>query len=62
MKELEQILPVTSATTADAHAYMFAPWIKQLGLTDFEVREGFVSARLPERDELKLVAGSVFRP
>lgn len=59
MKELEQILPVTSATAADAHAFMFAPWIKQLGLTDFEVREGYVRARLPERDELKLVAGSV---
>jgi uncharacterized protein (TIGR00369 family) len=59
MKELEQILPVTSATAVDAHAFMFAPWIKQLGLTDFEVREGYVRARLPESDDLKLVAGSV---
>jgi uncharacterized protein (TIGR00369 family) len=59
MKELEQILPVTNANAKDAHAFMFAPWIKQLGLTDFEVREGYVRARLPERDELKLVAGSV---
>lgn len=59
MKELEQILPVTSATAVDAHAFMFAPWIKQLGLTDFEVREGYVRARLPESDALKLVAGSL---
>lgn len=59
MKELEQILPVTNANVADAHAFMFAPWVKQLGLCDFEVREGYVRARLPERDELKLVAGSI---
>jgi acyl-coenzyme A thioesterase PaaI-like protein len=59
MKELEQVLPVTNATVADAHAFMFAPWVRQLGLCDFEVREGYVRARLPERDDLKLVAGSI---
>ena len=59
MKTLEQILPVTAATAVDAHAFMFAPWVKQLGLCDFEVREGAVRARLPERDELKLVAGTI---
>jgi uncharacterized protein (TIGR00369 family) len=59
MKELEQILPVTEATAVDAHAFMFAPWVKQLGFCDFEVREGYVRARLPESDALKLVAGSL---
>jgi len=59
MKSLEQILPITAASAEDAHAYMFAPWVKQLGLCDFEVREGYVRARLPERDELKLVAGTI---
>lgn len=59
MKTLEQIVPVTAATVEDAHAYMFAPWVKQLGLSDFEVREGYVRARLPERDELKLVTGAI---
>lgn len=59
MKELEQILPVTGANVADAYAFMFAPWVKQLGLCDFEARAGYVRARLPERDELKLVAGSI---
>lgn len=59
MKELEQILPVTNANVADAHAFMFAPWVKQLGLCDFEMREGYVRARLPERDDLKLATGSI---
>lgn len=59
MKSLEQVLPVTNASANDAHAFMFAPWVKMLGLCDFEVREGSVRARLPERDELKLVAGTI---
>lgn len=59
MQTLEKILPITAATAAEAHEFMFAPWVKQLGLCDFEVREGYVRARLPERDDLKLVAGSV---
>jgi uncharacterized protein (TIGR00369 family) len=59
MKTLEQILPVTATTVEDAHAFMFAPWVRQLGLCDFEVREGYVRARLPERDDLKFVAGAI---
>lgn len=59
MKELEAIIPITSGNAGEAHAFMFAPWVKALGLCDFEVSEGRVRARLPERDELKLVAGSV---
>lgn len=59
MKELEQILPVTSTNVSDAYAFMFAPWVQQLGLCDFEARQGYVRARLPESDALKLVAGSL---
>lgn len=59
MKELEAVLPVTNATAAEAHGIMFAPWVKALGLCDFDVSEGRVRARLPERDAFKMVAGSV---
>lgn len=59
VKTLEQVLPVTSASAEAAHALIFAPWVKQLGLCDFQVREGHVQARLPERDELKFVAGAI---
>jgi uncharacterized protein (TIGR00369 family) len=59
MKELEQVLPITNANAEEAHGFMFAPWVQQLGLCDFVVSEGRVRARLPEREELKLVAGAV---
>ena len=38
---------------------MFAPWVKQLGLHDFEVSVGRVSARLPQGDALKFSSGAV---
>lgn len=59
MKQPENLYPVTNDSALDAHAHMFAPWVRQLGLCDFEVRQGYVRARLPERDELKMVFGSV---
>jgi len=34
-------------------------WIKERGLTDFVVREGFCSMRLPLNDKLKFLSGSV---
>lgn len=51
--------PVTSDTVHEAYELIFAPWVKQLGLRDFKVREGWVSALLPESDALKFSAGAV---
>jgi uncharacterized protein (TIGR00369 family) len=59
MSEREPLFPITNATAVTAHRVMFAPWVKQLGLCDFEVREGYVRARLPETDEIKMSLGSV---
>ena len=39
--------------------WVFAPWIKEIGLTDFVVREGFVSLRLPLNDRLKFFSGAI---
>ena len=36
-----------------ALAWVFAPWIKGMGLCDFVVREGFCSMRLPINARLK---------
>ncbi|MEY4269325.1 MAG: hypothetical protein RLZZ58_541 [Pseudomonadota bacterium] len=49
-------------TQDNAHAlfdWVYAPWIKDMGLTDFVVREGFVSMRLPLNDRLKFFSGAV---
>jgi uncharacterized protein (TIGR00369 family) len=59
MTHPENVFPVTNATALNAHAYMFAPWVKQMGLCDFDVREGYARARLPEREELKMAFDSV---
>jgi len=51
-------LHITQDNAQAAHDDLFAPWVKQLGLTDFEVREGFVAATLPAKPETQF-AGAI---
>jgi acyl-coenzyme A thioesterase PaaI-like protein len=51
--------PVTQDNAEAMFEWIFAPWIKEMGLTDFVVREGFCSMRLPLNDRLKFFSGSV---
>ncbi|MFO1239071.1 MAG: PaaI family thioesterase [Sphingomonadaceae bacterium] len=53
------LFPVTQANAVEAFDWIFAPWIKDMGLTDWEVREGVVSARLPLNDHLKFFSGAI---
>ena len=55
----EGLFPVTQDNVHVAFDWVFAAWIKEMGLKDFVVREGFVSARLPLNDRLKFVTGFV---
>src|SRR4051812_36294283 len=52
-------LPVTDATVLELCEYVFAPWVKMLGLREFKVCPGIVSAMLPQNDALKLSSGAV---
>jgi acyl-coenzyme A thioesterase PaaI-like protein len=55
----EAMIPLTQG---DAYAFfdcVYAPWVKEMGLTDFTVREGLVSMRLPLNDQLKFYSGAV---
>jgi acyl-coenzyme A thioesterase PaaI-like protein len=52
-------LPVTNDTVQDAYDWMFAPWVKALGLRDFQVSPGRVSATLPQGEALQFVGGAV---
>jgi len=52
-------LPVTDATVLELYEYAFAPWVKILGLREFKVRPGIVSAMFPQSDALKLSSGAV---
>jgi acyl-coenzyme A thioesterase PaaI-like protein len=55
----EGMFPVTQANAHAAFDWVYAPWIKEMGFTDFVVREGFCSMRLPLNDRLKFFSGAV---
>ena len=52
-------LPLTDATVLEFYEHVFAPWVKMLGLREFRVCPGIVSATLPQTDALKLTSGAV---
>lgn len=52
-------LPVIDATVLELYEYVFAPWVKMLGLREFKVCKGIVSAMFPQNDALKLSSGAV---
>jgi acyl-coenzyme A thioesterase PaaI-like protein len=51
--------PVTQATVEQAYEFVFAPWVKAMGLCDFKVEQGRVSARLPINDALRFSSGAI---
>ncbi len=53
------LFPITQDTVKAAFDFVFAPWIKAMGFTDFKVREGYCSMRLPSSDSLKFSSGAV---
>lgn len=55
----EGLFPVTQETAQAAFDWVFAPWVKEMGLCDMVVREGFCSMRLPLNDRLKFFSGAV---
>jgi acyl-coenzyme A thioesterase PaaI-like protein len=55
----EGLLPATQDNAQALFDWVFAPWIKDMGLTAFVVREGFCSMRLPLHDKLKFFSGAV---
>jgi acyl-coenzyme A thioesterase PaaI-like protein len=55
----EGLFPLTQDSAQAAFDWIFAPWVKEMGLTDFVVREGFASMRLPLNDRLRFFSGAV---
>ena len=52
-------LPITNETVLEFYEWLFAPWVKELGLRDFEVSPGQVMATLPQSKDLQFVSGAV---
>ena len=56
---LDGLVPVTQANVNEAYETIFAPWIRQMGMTDFVVREGYCSCRLPQNADLHFFSGAI---
>lgn len=52
-------IPLTDATVMEFYDYLFAPWVKDLGLRDFAVSPGSVSALLPQNERLQFASGAI---
>jgi len=50
---------VTQANVDDYYEYLFAPWVKAMGLVDLQVGEGSASARLPQNAALQWANGAI---
>jgi acyl-coenzyme A thioesterase PaaI-like protein len=55
----DDLWPLTQDNAEALFDYVYAPWVKDMGLTEFVVREGFCSMRLPLNDRLKFFSGAV---
>ena len=52
-------IPLTDASVLEFYDWLFAPWVKEMGIRDFSVAKGEVSALLPQRDALKFASGAL---
>jgi acyl-coenzyme A thioesterase PaaI-like protein len=52
-------LPITNETVQDFYDWLFAPWIKDLGLKDFDVSPGKACATLPQDARFQFASGAV---
>ncbi|HCS28997.1 MAG TPA: thioesterase [Spongiibacteraceae bacterium] len=52
-------LPITNETVQEFYDWLFASWVKDLGLIDFDVAPGKASATLPQHERLQFVSGAV---
>jgi acyl-coenzyme A thioesterase PaaI-like protein len=52
-------LPITNETVLDLYEWLFAPWVKEMGLRDFDVSPGQVVAILPQSEKLQFSSGAL---
>lgn len=57
MTQINDLLPFCNANAALALSQLFAPWVQQLGLCEFDISPGRARARLPKSTDLNLYAG-----
>ena len=50
---------ISQDSVVETYEHLFAPWVKELGLTDFEVSEGKASAIMHQNPSLHWSAGAI---
>jgi acyl-coenzyme A thioesterase PaaI-like protein len=58
MVDASNFCPVSNETVLDVYEHVFAPWVKDLGLTKLAVSRGQASARLPANPKLNFSSGA----
>ena len=56
---LAHLFPTTQANVAEVFDRIYAPWVKQMGMTDFVIRPGYCSIRLPQDPALQFSEGAI---
>jgi acyl-coenzyme A thioesterase PaaI-like protein len=51
--------PITNESVLRFYEWLFAPWVKDLGLRDFDLSPGRAVATLPQNTRLQFVSGAV---
>jgi len=55
--ELREHVIVTNENVTEVYEYIFAPWVKAMGLREFKVDRGTASAILPQNPALQWAKG-----
>ena len=50
---------INQDNVVETYEHLFAPWVKELGLTDFEISKGKASAIMPQNASLHWSAGAI---
>lgn len=56
---IQPSLPVTNENVLEFYEWLFAPWVKEMGLRDFKVSSGHAFAILPQNEKLQFSSGSI---
>jgi len=59
MVDPSNFCPVSNETVIDVYEHVFAPWVKDLGLSELAVSRGQASARLPANPKLNFSSGAI---
>ena len=59
MAEIREHSPVTNQNVDEQYDYIFAPWVKAMGLVEISVSEGKASATLPQNPALQWANGAI---